>query len=268
MRGRSTINLMGTERSFAGRLRFSLDYLRRTEDIGIAGINQTQLTEQRTHFNLAYATNEWLNLAIRVPLVDKHLKYVNLGEQENQDLGDVEMSGKFTWFTAQDHSQQWGILAGLRLPTASERNDSKGKKLDIDVQAGTGAWTPSIGAWYGIYDFPYFAYGSVTYYHATEGFEKFQAGDVINATITGQYAFHKRIAAQVALDSRWSAKNKFGNQTDENSGGVMTFLSPKLIFMPIMDVVLHVGVQIPLFDQLNGEQSEGATIQFGIAYDF
>lgn len=266
--GDPTINLMGMERSFAGRLRFGLDYLQRTEDIGIAGVNQTQLTEQRITLNLGYAWNPQLNFSLRVPWVDKHLEYVNLAEQDNQALGDIEIGGKFALFMAEDHRQQWGISTGLRLPTASEQTDSQGKKLDIDVQAGTGAWTPNLGVWYGFYEFPYFLYASSTLHYATEGFENFQAGEVLTATITGQYALNKQFAVQFALDSRWSAKNKFGNQTDENSGGMISFISPKLVVMPIMDVVLHLGVQIPLFKQLNGEQHEGSTVQLGVTYDF
>jgi len=266
--GDPTINLMGMERSFAGRLRFGLDYLRRVEKIGIAGVNQTQLTEQRATFNFGYALNQRLNLAVRLPLVDKHLKYINLGEQDNQAVGDVEIGGKFAMFASEDHTRQWGITAGLKLPTATEQTDSQGKKLDIDVQAGTGAWTPNIGLWYGFYEFPYFTYASATFHHATEGFGDFQAGDVLTTTVTGQYAINKQIAIQLALDSRWSAKNKFGNQTDENSGGFVGFISPKLVVMPIMDVVLHVGVQIPLINQLNGAQDESTTVQLGFTYDF
>lgn len=266
--GDPTINLMGMERSFTGRLRLGVEYARRTEDIGIAGVNQTQLTEQRTIFNLGYAFNPSLNLAIRVPWVDKHLKYVNLAEQNNQDIGDVELAGKFAISIAADHSWQWGMSAGLRMPTASEKTDSKGKKLDIDVQAGTGAWTPNIGMWYGLYKYPYFLYLSGTWHHSSEGFSEFQAGDVLTTTVTSQYAFNKRVAVQLALDSRWSAKNKYSDQLDENSGGWISFITPKLVVMPIMDMVVHVGIQIPLLNQLNGKQDEGTAIQLGITYDF
>lgn len=266
--GDPTLNTMGMERSFAGRLRFSLDYLQRAEDIGIVNLNQTQLTEKRATFSLAYALNPQINLALRVPVVDKHLKYVNLAEQDNQTMGDVEIAGKFTLSSPDALTHQWGLIAGLRMPTATEQADNQGKKLDIDVQAGTGAWTPNAGLWYGFYAFPYFLYISGVYHHASEGFNEFQAGDLLNTTITGQYAINKRVAIQLAADSRWSAENQFAQQSDKNSGGFISFISPKLLIMPWMDVVIHLGVQIPVIDQLNGEQKEAITWQLGITYDF
>lgn len=266
--GDPTLNLMGMERGFQGRLRFGLEYLRRTEDIGVAGFNQTQLTEKKTIFNLAYAFNPNLTLAARIPWVDKQLQYVNLAQQSNQALGDIEFTGKYTLSVDAAHIHYLGLIAGLRMPTASQQTDSKGKNLDIDVQAGTGAWTPQLGVWYGRYEYPYFLYASGTAHYSTEGFDDFQAGTAFTSTLSGQYALTQQLTAQLAIDSRWSAKNKFGDQSDENSGGFIAFLSPKIIAMPLMDLVLHLGVQIPVLKQLNGEQKEGVIWQLGITYDF
>ncbi|ALG66945.2 hypothetical protein [Beggiatoa leptomitoformis] len=270
MAGDPTLSLMGTEKAYTGRLRLSADYLYRQERIGIAGFNQTELTEQRLTLGVSYAWNEILNLAIRLPLVDKQLQYANLATQESHALGDIEISAKLTLNTddANAHRTLWGLIAGLRLPTAPEQTDNAGHSLDIDVQTGTGAVVPQLGVWYGYYAFPYFFYGSAVVHHAFKGFNEFSAGQALVLTFAGQYALNHSLALQMGIDARWSEKNQFADVSDADSGGFIAFFSPKLIYTVTSDMILNAGVQIPVIKQLNGEQEEESILQVGVVYDF
>ncbi|EIJ41470.1 hypothetical protein BegalDRAFT_0552 [Beggiatoa alba B18LD] len=270
MAGDPTLSLMGTEKTYTGRLRLSADYLQRQERIGIAGFNQTELTERRLTIGLSYAWNDRLNLAIRLPFVDKNLEYANLATQDSQAIGDIELSTKFTLTpeTTDMHRHLWGLIAGIRLPTAPEQTDNAGRSLDIDVQTGTGAVVPQLGGWYGYYAFPYFFYSSVVLHYAFEGFEDFQAGEALVLTFAGQYALNHAVALQAGIDARWSAKNQFSDIDDPDSGGFIAFFSPKVMYTITEDVILNLGVQIPMIKQLNGEQTERSIWQAGIVYDF
>jgi len=263
--GDPTLSLMGTEKSFEGRLRFSADYLSRIEKMGLEHFNQTKLTEQRLTLGLGYAWDEKLNLSMRLPLVRKQLQFVNLAEQTHSGIGDLDISAKLTISSDEQHSHRhlWGIIGGSRLPTAQKINN-----LDIDGQSGTGAFVPNIGAWYGFYQYPYFLYASGVYHYAFEGFDNFKAGEAIVSTLAGQVAFNHSLAFQLALETRWSKQNKTDNQTDPDSGGTLGFLSPKLIYSITPDILLNVGVQIPVIKKLKGNHQEDTTLQFGVVYDF
>ncbi len=259
--GDPTLSLMGTEKSFDGRLRFSADYLSRIEKMGLEGFNQTKLTEQRLTLGLGYAWNEKLNLSMRLPIVRKQLQFVNLAEQTHSGMGDVDISAKWT-LSPYSHSM-WGIIGGSRLPTAQKINN-----LDIDGQSGTGAFVPNIGAWYGFYEYPYFLYASGVYHYAFEGFDNFKAGDAIVSTLAGQVALNHALAVQLALETRWSKQNTTNHQTDPDSGGTLGFLSPKIIYSITPDILLNIGVQIPVIKKLKGNHQEDTTLQLGVIYDF
>jgi hypothetical protein len=261
MVGDPTLNLMGTEKSFEGRLRFSADYLSRIEKMGLEHFNQTKLTEQRLTLGLGYAWDEKLNLSMRLPLVRKQLQFVNLAEQTHSGVGDLDISAKWTLSPHPQHL--WGIIGGSRLPTAQKINN-----LDIDGQSGTGAFVPNLGIWYGFYRYPHFLYASGVYHYAFEGFDNFKAGDAFVSTFAGQVAFNHSLAFQLALETRWSKQNTTNNQTDPDSGGTLGFLSPKIIYSITPDILLNVGVQIPVIKKLKGNHQEERTLQFGVIYDF
>lgn len=259
--GDPTLSLMGTEKSFEGRLRFSADYLSRIEKMGLEGVNQTKLTEQRLTLGLSYAWDEKLNLSMRVPIVHKRLNFVNLAEQTHHGIGDMELSAK--WTLSSDARHLYGIVGGARLPTAQKINN-----LDIDGQPGTGAFVPHVGGWYGFYHYPYFLYASSIYHYAFEGFDNFKAGDALVSTLAGQFAFTHSLAFQLALETRWSKPNQFNHQNDPDSGGTLGFLSPKLIYSITPNMLLNLGVQLPIIKKLKGNHQEDTTLQFGVIYDF
>lgn len=266
--GDPTLTLMGTEKSYPGRLRISGETLYRTETMGEENVDQSKLREQRFTLGLAYAWNERLNLAIRLPLIHKHLEYVSLATEQTTGIGDVELTTKYTLSEQKKrHEHLFGVLAGLRLPTAGEQEDS-GKPLDIDVQSGTGAWIPQAGVWYGRYRFPWFFYASSVIHVATEGFQDFQAGTAVVTTLTTQYALNYNIAIQLGLDTRWSKHNQFADEADPDSGGWLTLLSPGLVIKVAEDMLCHLVVQIPALENLQGDHEEGTVVQFGITYDF
>jgi hypothetical protein len=266
--GDPTLTLMGTEKSYSGRLRIAGETLYRTETIGEANVNQSKLREQRFTLGLAYAWNERLNLAIRLPLIHKRLEYISLATEQTTGIGDVELVMKYTLSDQEKrHKHLFGVLAGLRLPTASEQKN-RGESLDIDVQPGIGAWVPQAGVWYGRYRFPWFFYASSVIHLATEGFQDFQAGTAVVTTFMTQYALNYNTAIQLGLDTRWSEHNQFADQADPDSGGWLALLSPGLVIKIAEDMLCHLVVSIPTLENLSGHHEEGTIVQLGITYDF
>jgi hypothetical protein len=271
MTGDPTLNTMGTEKLYEGRLRFSADYLNRTETTGVAGIDETKLKDNRLTLGLAYAPTRRLNLAIRVPVLSKTFDTADLSQTKSSGIGDIDLSARYTlWLDKEQRpSQLFGILAGLRMPTGREQFDSQGNSLDIDVQRGTGSWIPNFGAWYGYYHYPYFFYASSVYHQpVNKGFQEFEAGKALVSTFLAQYALNYQFALQFGLDTRWSTKNTQMGETDQNSGGFIAFVTPGLVYHVTNDVLLNLSLQISAYKNLHGEHSEGNSLRLGVTYDF
>lgn len=261
---------MGTEKPYAGRLRISVDALDREERSGIRGVNDSKTDEERVTYSLNYApSTDWV-VGISLPMITKHIDRFDLTAEQASGMGDPEITAR--WFAGRDRErfaqQLWGLQFGLRLPWVNEQK-FQGEPIDFDAQPATGATVPSIGAWYGLYRAPWLSYTSASVQHAIdEGFQGYNAGDVVLLTETVQYALHPAFAVQLSIDSRWKAKDSFNGIDDADSGGTLAMLSPGAVWMPLTDVVIHLNYQTPVFEHLNGEQKEHAYLRAGIVYDF
>jgi hypothetical protein len=268
MVGDPTQTLMGAEKPYEDRLRLSLDVLTRDESTGVAGFNQKKIDETRSSINLAYAPNRRMMFALHVPVVKRTLESFNLSTEEVTALGDVSLTFK-NFMQEKDSFQRhmYGLIAGLRLPTATEQT-ANGVPLDFDVQPGTGAYMVNAGAWYAQYRFPWMFYTSTSYFISGEGNQKFQAGDAIVLNASLQYAAHHGLSFPLALEARWSQQDKFAEVVDPNSGGTQVYLAPGVIYNLADDLLLNFAIKLPVVENLNGDHEEGTIVTFGVTYDF
>jgi hypothetical protein len=268
MVGDPTQSLMGAEKPFKDRLRFSLDYLSRTEELGVEGFNKKDISEQRVSASLAYAPSKRLMLGLNVPYVNRELESFNLSREEVTTLGDITFTIK-NYMQEKEFLQKhmYGLLGGLKLPTAEEQVDNNGDPLDFDVQAGQGATVVNAGAWYAHFDYPYLFYTSASYHVASSGYQEFQAGDALVYNATAQYASEHSVSYYLGLEGRTSEKDTFSDIDDPDSGGTIVFVVPGLIYTMMQDLLLNVTVKLPAIDNLNGDHSEGTIFNIGVTYD-
>ncbi len=269
MVGDPTQTLMGAEKPYENRLRLSLNYLSRSEELGREGFNKKVIDENRVSLSLAYAPSTRLMLGVNVPYVNRQLESFNLTQEEVTALGDITITVKnFMQEKEFLQTHMYGFLGGLKLPTASEETDSNGVPLDFDVQAGQGATVLNAGAWYANYNYPYLFYTSATYHVATEGYQEFQAGDALVYNATAQYASQHSVAYYLGLEGRSSQKDTFSGEDDPDSGGTIIFIAPGLIYTIVQDLLFNATVKFPAIDALNGDHTEGTIFNIGVTYDF
>ncbi len=267
--GDPSITTLGTEKPFAGRLRASVEYLTRSENVG-GGLDAHDIEEDRATYSLAYAPNEHWILGASLPLVRKHVERPDLSEEEASDLGDADLSAR--WFLGSDERfpsrRLWGLQFGLRVPTSSEQQ-ADGQAVDFDAQPGAGATIPSAGAWYGYYRLPWLLYGSaIAQVAADEGYQGYEAGDVVLLTGLSQYGVLEKFALQFSLDARWKDKDRYNDVSDPDSGGVLVMATPGLAWTVVSDLIFSLSYQIPAVEDLNGEQEEDAIFRVSVVYDF
>ena len=269
MVGDPTLTLMGTEKPYAGRLRMSLDYFSRDEEIGVEGVNKRTIDDQRTRLDIAYAPTRRIMLGLRIPYVNRTLESFNLATQESTALGDVRLTAKF-FLQEKDHFQthMYGLLAGVRLPTASEQSEN-GVPLEFDAQPGVGSAIYNAGLWYSYFKFPWMLYLTGTFhYMPEEGFQGFRAGNALSTVIGVQYASDYNIAYQLAYQSRYSEKDTFFDIDDPDSGGYIGFIAPGLVYSIKTDLLFFANVRVPVIENLNGNHEEGTIFNIGVTYDF
>jgi len=269
MVGDPTQSLMGAEKPFENRLRLSLDYLSRSEELGQEGFNKKEIDEQRVSLNLAYAPSSRWMLGLNVPYVNRQLESFNLSEEEVTTLGDVSITIK-NYMQEKEFLQKhmYGFLGGIKFPTASEEEDDNGVPLDFDVQAGQGATVVNVGGWYANFSYPYLFYTSATYHVANEGYQDFEAGDALVYNATVQYATDHDLSYYLSMEGRSSQKDAFDGVDDEDSGGTIVFLAPGIIYTIKQDLLLNAAVKFPALDELDGDHEEGTIISIGVTYDF
>ena len=269
MVGDPTQSLMGAEKPYANRLRLSVDFLSRSEELGRNGFNKKVIDENRLSLGLAYAPNTRWMLGLNLPYVNRQLDSFNLAEQDVTSLGDITLTVKNflqekEFF--QDH--MYGFLGGIKFATASEQKDSQGVPLDFDVQAGQGATVVNAGFWYAHYKYPYLVYSSASYHVASDGYQDFQAGDALVYNSTVQYALSPVLSYYLGLEGRSSEKDAFAGIKDRDSGGTIIFLAPGIIYTIQQDLLLNAVIKFPAIDELNGDHQETSLFSIGITYDF
>lgn len=266
--GDYTITLLGAEKPFENRFRIGFDTLARSETQG-SGVDERKTDEWRSLLGLAWSVNENLTLAAQIPWVRKEIEDGNLAELEAEGLGDIDLIGRYVLYRSGSGSGRHlaGLRAGVRLPTADEIKDG-GEKLDIDVQPDAGSTVPNLGGWYSYFRFPWFVSSSVTAFHFSEAHQDFEPGDALVGSVLTQYALGQTFALQGGLDARYSEKNQFSGVDDPDSGGTLTMVFAGAAFRALDELILNAGVQIPLLEDLNGDQDEDPSFRFGLAYDF
>lgn len=268
--GDNTINLFGSEKTYAQRLRVGVETWLRSESQGDPAVNERETDEWRTTLGLSYSPTQDLSLAVLVPYVRKEIKDSNLARQESSGLGDVDLVGRYVLYRGGAGSGRHlaGLRAGVRLPTAEQQRDGAGQKLDIDVQPDAGATAPNIGGWYSYFNFPWFLSSSLTYFHYNDGHQDFSPGDVLVASVLTQYGVTQSLAAQLGVDARHAEKNRFGSVADEDSGGELAMAYLGLAYRFGSDLVVNAALQLPVYENLNGHQSEDPALRLGFSYDF
>ena len=268
--GDPTITSMGTEQAFAGRLRMSLGYSHRSDRSGAPRVNEEERGEDRLDLNVAYAPSKWLQLAVTLPLVQRTVTEVDLGRDTMRGSGDLDVRARLTVWTNRKFAPRHtaGLIVGATLPTAGVREDAMGEVLDLDHQLGGLAVTPRAGVFYLQLVHPWSLYASVSAAHVVSVAGDEKAGDHVNATAAAQWQPGETWGVRLAVDGKLEDRASDAAGAMADTGGASVFLSPGVIWSPMMDWVVEASVQLPVVNALHGTHSESAVVLLASSVDF
>jgi hypothetical protein len=282
--GDPTFNSLGTDLFTAGRFQFAFDADRIEKEQGSAtdaGGTDTleeggleRLVEERWTLTASYAFNDRYQGVARVPWSHRELTE---GDESTtaSGRGDPEIYGLVRlWsapWSADVGRRGWiSLLAGVK--TNWGENDLGGaQRFDEHVQAGTGSSDPFAGlSAVRLIDPHSSLYGSFQLRFPGRNSAGYRYGDVTLANIGYEHKLGDRFDASLEANFRRAQEDEVdrAGERDPDTGGSILYLSPRLLVALGDTVAAHFTVQVPVNDNLNGEQDEKIVFNFGVTASF
>jgi hypothetical protein len=195
---------------------------------------------------------------------------VDLARDTLRGSGDVDVRARVTLWRDRGFAPRHlvGVSAGATLPTARVQRDAAGEALDLDHQVGGLAIAPRLGVFYTQLRHPWSIYASLTATHIVLVYGDERAGDNLNATAALQWQPGEAWGLRLAADGKLEDRGKRGHALLADTGGAALFVSPGVIWSPVMDLVFEAQVQLPVVNALYGRHRESPVLLVATSYDF
>lgn len=217
-----------------------------------------------------YGFTEKFTGILIVPLLDKKLEFTSAGggriTRDTSGLGDVRTLLKYRVFTkdAPGKSHRLGVFGGIEWPTGEDDASDGMGRLPQTLQLGSGSFDPILGLVWTTQKLSGEIDADLGYKFNTEA-NDFEFGDVAFYNVSYQHRLWPRelpdegvpsfFYGVIELNGTYAAKNEVGGRSDGDSGGHTVFLSPGMQWVSVRWVV-EASVQLPIFQDLNGEALE------------
>lgn len=268
--GDPTLNLMGAELGFAGRVRLGLDLVHRTDTIGDPELAQVHIVEQTLTAAASWSPSAAWSLSASAPLGHRRTTDLSLAETELWSVGDAELRARYAALRRRPGhgSAQLGPTFGLRAPTAPVTRGPDGAALPMSAQLGSGAWTVVVGGWAARSWRPWSIYGSATLLQPLPG-GRFPAvpGRSGRATVAAQWQPGEVLGLRAGLEGRLDQRALYDGAPEPDTGGAISFATGDLLWSPTTDLILRVGGGLPVINALTGFHDEGPLLTAGLTVD-
>jgi hypothetical protein len=190
------------------------------------------------------------------------------GSAETADgLGDPEIMAMAHLLSFANGAWQLQGVAGGRVPLGnSEQKNEAGVLLDQHLQTGSGAWAAIFGAqlMHASGSVPLFF--SASYQANGANDRDFTYGNVFRFNAAAQKALFNPVDVIAEINGRTADYDGAGGETDPNSGGTVVYFSPGLRLRLGGALSLRGQVQIPVVEELHGEQNEKVNVRTGLVW--
>jgi len=234
-----------------------------------------ELTESRFVITASYGFSERFQGVVRIPWSQREISSTSESTSAS-GLGDPEIYGIFRlwsapWKEGMGRSSWVSILAGVKTPWGDNDAASGGERLDEHVQPGTGStdWFAGLSAVH-LLDERSTIYGSAQYRNTDRNDHGYLYGDSVLANLGYERKLGERWDAALELNARDAGRDEMDadGEEDPDTGGAILFFSPRLLVDLGRNIVARLAVQIPVWDDLEGEQEEKTVLNLGVTATF
>lgn len=276
--GDPTFNALGKDGVAQNGMRVALDWDQVEKTQGVPDQEFDSLREQRTTLLLAYGLSDRFDVYARLPYSERDLTETEEGASEHvrhAGLGDPEFYGQARiWSSGFD--AQVGVRSSLYaifgVKTDWGENDASvdGERLDEHVQPGTGStdWFGGLSGSY-LVDRRSAIFASAQYRYTGRNEFGYRYGRVALLNLAYEHKLAPKWDAVVEANYRNAGRDEVdaGGTTDPDTGGSITYITPRLLFDAGGGWVFRAAAQIPLSESgLNGNQDEKAVVNIGVTY--
>ncbi len=237
-----------------------------------------QEVENRYALTVSYSFAERFLVSAQVPLSHRELTETFTDETEFESttgLSDPEFYAAVRLWSsnfAPGLGRRAWISAGVGVKTPWGENDVEedGERLDEHVQPGTGA-TNLFGRLSGLYLFDEKSaiFASVQYTGTGRNQFGYKYGDATMANLAYERKLSEVFDAVLELNYRFAERDQeTPDEVDPNTGGTVLYLTPRLLVNVFGNIVLRVGAQIPVLEDLYGVQDEDVNYNAGLTVLF
>ncbi len=218
-----------------------------------------------------YGATRDLTLGVTQPILERRLRFDDAAGRRRtisaDGPGDLTLVGAYRFFRrdVERSTTQFSLLGGLKLPSgATDIEDSNlprltgkpGTQLPPNLQLGSGSVDGIVG-FAGFHNMDRLSfYADVQGKLNTEGAQDFRAGNKLFYDLSADYVLlpQRNMFVILELNGVSTSRAEQAGRTVRDSGGQLLFLSPGLQYLPIPPLILEVGIQIPIYRDLNGRQ--------------
>ena len=203
---------------------------------------------------IIYGLREDLALTIEIPYLSLETEETSGGQRikkSSSGIGDIVLRSKYSLFERDMPGASIGIssILGIKLPTGND---------DKDPALGTGSVDVFGGVTSGYESRRWYAFGDLRY-RLNSSANNIRKGNVLNYNVVfgvrpwlTEYE-QPDLVLIVEFNGENEQKDKVGGANDPNTGGNTISVSPGIL-LSYRNVMLKVGVKLPISQELNGIQ--------------
>lgn len=278
--GDATFNALGPDVFTPGQFRLAVDWDRFEKESGPPEMRDAEL-ESRITATLSYSFGDRVTAMVRVPWSARHLTSTDLAEAASttvrtRGLSDPELTILVKlWaapFVEGIGRRSWvSVVGGVKTPWGRNDLSENGERLDEHVQTGTGS-TDVFGGFSGalLIDRGSSVFASIQYRRTGTNDFGYRYGSVLFANLAYERKVSSIVDTVLELNFRHAERDQADTDgtLDEDTGGSLLYLSPRVIVNLGRGLVGRAGVQIPVVRNLYGDQTEHAVVSAGLTYLF
>jgi len=273
--GDATFNALGKEGYATRGFRLALDWERYDKQEGPPEDASETLVENRFTALVSYGFSDSLVLHARVPLSFRDFTATEHGVEvdafNTSGLADPELYAQLRLWASPlaplGRRTSLSLLGGVKTSLGNNDYTKGGERVDEHAQPGTGAVEPfGALALLHLVDRRSAVFASAQYRHPGTNDFGYQYGASWLANLAYEHKLGARVDGVVELNFRDAAHDVAEDGQLPNTGGIVLYLTPRLLFDLGKGVVLRAAAQVPIVKDLNGVQEERAVVNAGITF--
>ncbi len=276
--GDPTFNALGSDGVAQTGLRLAFDWDQVEKSQGTPAEEFSSLHEERMTIMAAYGISDRFGVFARLPYGNRNLTETAGGESEYSSasgLSDPEVYAQARlWSSGFEgdvgiRSSLYAVF-GVKTDWGENRASDGGERLDEHVQPGTGStdWFAGLSGSYQI-DPRSVLFASAQYRNTGRNDFGYQYGRITLLNLAYEHKLGARWDGVIEANYRYAGHDQMdGSGTlDPDTGGSITYLTPRILFDAGGGWVLRASAQIPLSDSgLNGHQDEKVVFNLGVTH--